>query len=98
LSLNVPAVALLETVGAQRLFARLETSGAVLQLPQGEVPGLAIGLGGLGLRLEDLTTLYTALARGGETFPLVHRLDVKSDKERRGRLLDPVAAWYVGNV
>lgn len=98
LSLNVPAVALLETVGAQRLFARLETSGAQLQLPQGEVPGLAIGLGGLGLRLEDLTTLYAALARGGEAFPLVHRLDVKNDRTRGARLLDPVSAWYVGNI
>ena len=98
LSLNVPAVALLESVGAQRLFARLETSGAQLQLPKGEIPGLAIGLGGLGLRLEDLTTLYAALARGGEAFPLVHRLDVKKEKERRVRLLDPVAAWYVSNA
>ena len=98
LSLNVPAVALLESVGAQRLFARLETSGAQLQLPQGEVPGLAISLGGLGLRLEDLTTLYAALARGGEAFPLVHRLDVKQDNIRRARLLDPVSAWYIGNI
>lgn len=98
LSLNVPAVALLESVGAQRFFARLETSGAQLQLPQGEVPGLAIGLGGLGLRLEDLTTLYTALARGGEAFPLVHRLDSKNENPRRVRLLDPVSAWYVGNI
>ncbi|MBY0532642.1 MAG: transglycosylase domain-containing protein, partial [Xanthobacteraceae bacterium] len=98
LSLNVPAVALLESVGPPRLFARLETSGAQLQLPQGEVPGLAIGLGGLGLRLEDLTLLYAALARGGEAFPLVHRLDVKNEAQRRVRLLDPVAAWYVGNA
>lgn len=98
LSLNVPAVALLDSVGPQRLFARLEQSGALLQLPQGEIPGLAIGLGGLGLRLEDLTTLYTALARGGDAFPLIHRLDVTNDNQRRTRLLDPVAAWYVGNI
>ncbi|MBX3514380.1 MAG: penicillin-binding protein 1C [Xanthobacteraceae bacterium] len=98
LSLNVPAVALLDGVGPQRLFARLEMAGAQLQLPQGEIPGLAIGLGGLGLRLEDLTTLFTALARGGESFPLVHRLDVKHENTRHVRLLDPVAAWYVGNV
>lgn len=98
LSLNVPAVALLDSVGPQRLFARLETSGAVLQLPQGEIPGLAIGLGGLGLRLEDLTTLYAALARGGESFPLVHRLDVANENPRRVRLLDPVSSWYVGNI
>ncbi|HRF07143.1 MAG TPA: penicillin-binding protein 1C [Xanthobacteraceae bacterium] len=98
LSLNVPAVALLDSVGPQRLFARLEQSGALLQLPQGEIPGLAIGLGGLGLRLEDLTTLYTSLARGGDTFPLVHRLDVANENQRRARLLDPVSAWYVGNI
>ncbi|MGE0338477.1 MAG: penicillin-binding protein 1C [Xanthobacteraceae bacterium] len=98
LSLNVPAVALLDSVGPQRLFARLEQSGALLQLPQGEIPGLAIGLGGLGLRLEDLTTLYTALARGGDAFPLIHRLDVANDNQRRTRLLDPAAAWYVGNI
>jgi penicillin-binding protein 1C len=98
LSLNVPAVALLESVGPQRLYARMETSGAQLQLPQGEIPGLAIGLGGLGLRLEDLTTLYAALARGGDAFPLVHRLDVKNENQRRTRLLDPVAAWYVSNA
>jgi penicillin-binding protein 1C len=98
LSLNVPAVALLDSVGPQRLFARLEQSGALLQLPQGEIPGLAIGLGGLGLRLEDLTVLYAALARGGEAFPLVHRLDIAGETPRRVRLLDPVAAWYVGNI
>jgi penicillin-binding protein 1C len=98
LSLNVPAVALLDSVGPQRLFARLEQSGALLQLPQGEIPGLAIGLGGLGLRLEDLTTLYAALARGGDAFPLVHRLDAANDNQRPTRLLDPVAAWYVGNI
>jgi penicillin-binding protein 1C len=85
-------------VGPQRLFARLEQSGALLQLPQGEIPGLAIGLGGLGLRLEDLTTLYAALARGGDAFPLVHRLDAANDNQRPTRLLDPVAAWYVGNI
>jgi penicillin-binding protein 1C len=98
LSLNVPAVALLDSVGPQRLFARLEQSGALLQLPQGEIPGLAIGLGGLGLRLDDLAVLYAALARGGEAFPLVHRLDIAGDTPRRVRLLDPAAAWYVGNI
>jgi penicillin-binding protein 1C len=87
----------LEAVGPQRLYARLEQSGAQLQLPQGEVPGLAISLGGLGIRLEDLATLYSALARGGDAFPLLHRLDVTNSAQRT-RLLDPVAAWYVANI
>ena len=32
----------------------------------GEPPGLAIGLGGVGVTLEELVRLYAALARGGE--------------------------------
>ena len=51
LSLNVPAVALLDSVGASRLSARLTQAGATLVLPKGEAPGLAMALGGLGIRL-----------------------------------------------
>ena len=45
-SLNVPAVAVLDRVGASRFAARLTQAGASLVLPRGEAPGLAIGLGG----------------------------------------------------
>ena len=48
LSLNVPAIALLEAVGPQRFYARMEQAGIRPVLPRGEVPRLAIGLGGLG--------------------------------------------------
>ena len=51
LSLNVPAVAVLDKVGASRFAARLEQAGASFALPQGEVPGLAMGLGGVGVKL-----------------------------------------------
>ncbi|HLN08238.1 MAG TPA: penicillin-binding protein 1C, partial [Xanthobacteraceae bacterium] len=70
LSLNVPAVALLDAVHASRFVARLGDAGAPLVLPPGEVPGLAMGLGGLGIRLADLTMLYAGLARLGTTVPL----------------------------
>src|SRR5205823_4645882 len=52
LSLNVPAVAVLDRIGASRFTARLAQAGAALILPQGEVPGLAMGLGGVGMRFE----------------------------------------------
>lgn len=97
LSLNVPAVGLLESVGPQRLYARLENAGARLELPQGEVPGLAVALGGVGLRLEDLALLYSALARGGEAKPLVARLD-EPVQPRSTRLLSPESSWYIGNI
>jgi penicillin-binding protein 1C len=97
LSLNVPAVAVLEKVGASRLSARLGQAGAPLILPKGEAPGLAMGLGGLGITLNDLTMLYAGLARLGSTTPLIERADGAGESAPR-RLLDPVAAWYVGNI
>jgi penicillin-binding protein 1C len=96
-SLNVPAVALLESVGASRLSARLAQAGAALVLPKGEAPGLAMALGGLGIRLSDLTMLYAGLARGGSAVPLQEYADDAASVAPR-RLLDPVAAWYVGQV
>jgi penicillin-binding protein 1C len=98
LSLNVPAVAVLESVRASRLTARLGQAGVPLALPPGEVPGLAMGLGGVGVRLADLTTLYAGLARLGSTVPLAERRDAEPRPAQSRRLLDPLAAWYVGDV
>ncbi|HZS65329.1 MAG TPA: penicillin-binding protein 1C [Xanthobacteraceae bacterium] len=96
LSLNVPAVAVLDKVGASRLRARLMQAGASLVLPEGDSPGLAMGLGGVGISLTDLTMLYTGLARLGTAMPLVE--NAAAPAESRRRLLDAVAAWYIGNV
>ncbi|HSJ40503.1 MAG TPA: penicillin-binding protein 1C [Xanthobacteraceae bacterium] len=96
LSLNVPAVAVLNRIGVSRLGARLSQAGAVLILPKGEAPGLAMGLGGVGVRLGDLVMLYASLARQGEALALTERQ--QADLRMPHRLLDPVAAWYVGNI
>lgn len=97
LSLNVPAVSVLDKVGASRLSARLGQAGAALVLPKGESPGLAMALGGLGIRLSDLTMLYAGVARLGAAVPLVERADEPAADNSR-RLLEPPAAWHVGNV
>ena len=96
MSLNVPAIAVLGKVGVSRLSARLTQAGAALVLPKGEAPGLAMGLGGVGIRLSDLVMLYTGLARQGSALPLIEREGAAAPNARR--LLDPVAAWYVGNI
>lgn len=96
LSLNVPAIAVLGKVGVNRLSTRLAQVGATLVLPKGEAPGLAMGLGGVGIRLSDLVMLYTGLARLGAVVPLIEREGAPPSSARR--LLDPVAAWYVGNI
>src|SRR5450759_4563738 len=96
MSLNVPAIAVLGKVGVNRLSARLTQTGAALVLPKGEAPGLAMGLGGVGIKLSDLVMLYTGLARLGAAVPLIEREGAAASSSRR--LLDPVAAWYVGNI
>jgi penicillin-binding protein 1C len=96
LSLNVPAIALLDRVGASRLTSRLKQAGVNLMLPKDEVPGLAMGLGGVGVTLQDLVQLYSGLARLGNTRPL---REIADDPPRDSlRLMDQVAAWQVGNV
>ena len=97
LSLNVPAIVLLDRVGSSRLSSRLKQAGANLVLPKDEAPGLAMGLGGVGVTLQDLVQLYSGLARLGNVRPL--REIVKATDPRESlRLMDQVAAWQVGNV
>ncbi|MEA2946849.1 MAG: penicillin-binding protein, partial [Alphaproteobacteria bacterium] len=99
LSLNVPAVAVLDKVGASRFTARLEQAGGSFVLPPGEVPGLAMGLGGVGVKLTDLVALYVGLARQGTTVTLTERFATgEQEPPLPRRLLDPVAAWYVGSI
>jgi penicillin-binding protein 1C len=98
MSLNVPAVALLDRVGASRLSSRLKQAGANLELPKDEAPGLAMGLGGVGITLQDLVQLYSGLARLGDTRPLREIEDKREGAGEPQRLLDQVAAWQVGNV
>jgi penicillin-binding protein 1C len=98
LSLNVPAIALLDRVGASRLSSRLKQAGTNLVLPKDEAPGLAMGLGGVGVTLQDLAQLYSGLARLGSTRPLREIVGTRDDPRDSLRLMDQVAAWQVGNV
>ncbi len=102
MSLNVPAVAVLDRVGPGRFTARLRQAGGALVLPPGEIPGLAMGLGGVGVRLSDLVMLYAGIARLGTTTPLIERhagtsAPVVATSATR-RLMEPAAAWYVADV
>ena len=97
LSLNVPAVRLLDAVGPVRLISRLRRAGIAPRLPGADAPGLAIALGGLGLSLKDLVQLYGAFAGGGEMVPL-HAIGASPDGAAPVRLLEPAASWYVASI
>jgi penicillin-binding protein 1C len=99
LSLNVPAIELLAEVGPARLLARLRNAGATIALSADAPPGLAIGLGGLGISLTDLARLYAGLARGGSVPDLIENsADLKEQDLNAHRIAEPVAAWYVADI
>ena len=96
-SLNVPAVAVLDRLGPARFTAALAAAGIRLKLPQpSSEPGLAVALGGDGISLFDLATLYVALSHDGAVAPLRTRLDEPDGRETT--IFGPVAAWYVNDI
>ncbi len=98
LSLNVPAVRLLDAVGPARLAARFRGAGVTPSLPPGEPPGLAIGLGGVGVSLRDLVQLYTGLANGGRAKRLRDGTERDWEPLADGTVLEPAAAWQVTDI
>jgi len=98
LSLNVPAVRLLDQVGPARLVARMRRAGAEPVLSDLSPPGLAIGLGGVGVRLTDLVAIYAAIARGGRPVALRESWDLPAPAPGSRRVLDERSAWYVSSI
>jgi penicillin-binding protein 1C len=101
-SLNVPAVAMLEKIGAPAFQGRLEATGAKLVRPKAGMTdaGLALALGGEGITLRDLAMLYCALADGGIAKPLAWtQADAKKRLKSGGmRLVGAKAASQVLDI
>jgi penicillin-binding protein 1C len=93
-SLNLPVVELTQALGPARLMAALRQAGISAQVP-GEIPGLAVSLGGLGMSLEGLVQLYAAIARGGNGVELSA---TAPGPVTRARLMTPEAAWHLGDI
>lgn len=94
-SLNVPAVDVLDRVGANRFVARLANGGIDLRFPPGGSPSLAVILGGASTRLEELVGAYSAFANGGVAG--TPRYTTGQPAQPR-RLLSPGAAWIICDI
>jgi len=70
LSLNLPAVALLDGIGPARFAASLRSAGAAPVLPRGVEASLPLALGGAGTTLRDMVGLYALLGDGGRAAAL----------------------------
>src|SRR5262249_35576887 len=97
LSLNLPAVALLDRMGPMRLVGTLEAAGPPLRRPHVvTAPGLPIALGGAGFPLADLVTLYAGLAAGGRVRPL--RYTQATPVGEPVAIMQPSSAWYITRI
>ncbi len=92
LSLNVPAVDLLDRVGVVRFASTLENAGLRLRMAEGATPNLSLILGGGATSLEELVGAYLALARGG--LAATPRLQPDDPVQTR-YLTSEGAAWIV---
>jgi len=94
-SLNLPVLQVLNYSSVNVLAARLNNGGLTLHWPQNASPNKALVLGGVGAKLEDLVSAYSALINNGQAIkprytknsPFVSRF-----------LLEPESAWIIQNV
>lgn len=98
LSLNVPAVRLLDAVSPAALMVRFRRASVQMVLPKAEAPGLAIALGGAGLSLVDLVQLYAALANGGQPVQLGDGVRAKPQVLDVDPLFSKAAIWNISDV
>ncbi|HEY4115521.1 MAG TPA: penicillin-binding protein 1C [Rhizomicrobium sp.] len=97
MSLNVPAVMVLDRVGPLRFTLTLQNAGAHLAFPtRDDTPSLPVALGGLGIDLADITMLYAGIADGGVAKPLRYLATDKPGASHR--LFGPVAAYYLRDI
>jgi len=97
MSLNVPAVMVLDRVGPLRFTLALGNAGAHLAFPaKDDAPSLPVALGGLGISLRDLTMLYAAIANGGVAEALRTRADAPDAAKQR--MFGPAAAYYLRQI
>ena len=96
LSLNVPAIAVLGKVGVSRLSARITPNRRRARSAEERSARSRDGTGRCRCQAHGSGDALRALARQGSAMAVTELADATPPSPRR--LLDPVAAWYVGNV
>ncbi|MFL5731369.1 MAG: penicillin-binding protein 1C, partial [Cytophagaceae bacterium] len=95
-SLNIPAVKVLEQIGVPSFTARLKKAG-FRQIEKDEpYLGLSVILGGCGVRLEELTGLFSCFSNQGKMIRFRYlKEDEASDTVR---VVSPAAAFMVTDI
>lgn len=94
-SLNIPAVQVLSHLGTENFSGQVENGGLKLYFPEKSKPSLSLALGGVGVKLEGLVSIYRSLAADG----LSGRLRYLQDSNKQeSYLISKESAWIVGNI
>jgi penicillin-binding protein 1C len=97
MSLNVPAVMVLDKVGPLAFTLTLQNAGAHLAFPaHAAAPSLPVALGGLGISLSDIAMLYAGIAEGGQTRAL--RFIKGTPDAPKHHLFGAVASYYLRDI
>ena len=81
-SLNIPAVKVLQRIGAEEFADHLVRSAGKIHIPR-KRSTLPVALGGIGITMKQLAQLYLALANGGES----HAIHCDPADKERGRVV-----------
>ncbi len=94
---NVPAVRVLERYGPGPFIGRIRDAGVPVFLPNPDTaPGLAVILGGAGVSLDGLVSLFTAIGTDGAVRPL-HEL-ANTPQSPPQRLMSPRSAQDIAHI
>lgn len=97
LSLNLPAVTLMDAIGAPPFAQKLADAGFPLHLPkEAGRPGLPIALGGVGVSLEEMVSLYAAFSEQGAVRALRFVKDQPAAEAKP--LIGPLGSYYVTSI
>lgn len=103
-SRNLPAVAVLDAVGPGRLLGAMRRAGAEPVVPSGATPGLAVALGGVGTRLEDMAAIYAMIANEGRAVRLTTAPQEEGEAvlgpgiSQGPRVISARASWYLADI
>lgn len=95
-SLNIPAVKILSQLGVPELTDKMKQAGFRQVAKDEKKLGLSTVLGGCGVTLEEMTTLYSTFAHEGK----YQRLQfLKNDSMQKSiRLISPAASFMVSEI
>ncbi len=102
-SLNIPAVKLLDEEGVDNFINRLGDAGVASVSRNRKKLGLSVILGGCGVRLDELTALYSSFANDGQYAPLQYVLPDTSAPDGKAaikstRILSPSANYMLTRI